>query len=256
MKYILTLFISLVIAATMQAQPVTNLPLGRAFKPEKPFIQLKDQPKIYADTVRFLADMRHDIMVAGGKQYDTKDVLRYSDGKGTYLWHKDEFIKCTYDGKIRAYRAYYEYVSSSTSGGFTYYTPHTAMKYILEDSATGRLSEVEYKTLRNWIPANAPGSRFLDMYKRGKRRNTLIFLGGAATMLGGFILVGKSINMDGAPADRMATSGAVLIGGGVVGTLWGFFGGGVNKFKLPRAVAEYNGMDPYGIDADYRPGGY
>lgn len=256
MKYILTLLLCIVIAAKMQAQPVTNLPLGRTFKPEKPFIQLKDQPKVYADTVRFLADMRHDIMVAGGKQYDTKDVIRYSDGKGTYLWHKDEFIKCTYDGKIRAYRAYYEYVSSSTSGGFTYYTPHTSMKYILEDSATGRVSEVDYKTLRNWIPANAPGSGFLDMYKRGKRRNTLIFVGGLASIIGGFVLVASTVNSEGSSPDPLVISGVALLGGGVVGTFWGFFGGAVNGFKLPRAVAEYNGMDPYGIDADYRPGGY
>lgn len=231
-----------------QSQPTGALQLGRFYQPERPFIQLTGTPKLYVDTVIYKSNLRHNVLVAGGKEYDIEAVSGYCNGVSSFIKYKDEFIKRTYDGKIRAYRMTIESMSTSTSGGMKISTPTTYIKYVLEDSATGRISEVDYKTLRDWIPANTSARNFLDSYKSVKRKNSLILVGGLVTMIGGLVLVGSAVNYEGTFADRLATGGAVLIGGGVVGTFWGFLGGGANSVKLRRAVAEYNGMDPYGVD--------
>jgi len=270
MKYILSFLLSFAVAGALQAQPVAATHLGRNAQPEKPFVTLTGQPRLYVDSLKFISGKKHDKIWAGGKEYDLKEVAGYSDGRYTFIKYEGDFLKRNYEGKINSYRVFKEvsasnisvpsndrFRSPSTRSGFVpnsdnfrSSSPRTVLKFILEDSATGRLAEMDYKTLRDWIPRNSPASASLDKYKRVRTRNVLIMTGGLATIIGGFVLLGTSVMSDGASSDALATAGGVLCAGGVVGVVWGIGGNVFNRKRLREAVAEYNGVDAYDYDGD------
>lgn len=247
------LILAFACAGKIHAQAVLASHLGRNAQPEKPFVKLSGQPRLYVDSLKFISGKKRDKIWAGGKEYELKEVVGYSDGRYTFLKYDGEYLKRNYEGKINSYRIYKEYTSmnvDANSRNFGRTSNHTVLKFILEDSATGRVEEMNYRTLRDWIPRNSPASASLDKYKRARTRNILISAGGLATIIGGFVLLGTSVMSDGPSSDGLATAGGVLCAGGVVGIVWGIGGNVFNRKRLREAVAEYNGVDAYDYDGD------
>lgn len=248
------LILAFACAGKIHAQPVWASHLGRNAQPEKPFVKLTGQPRFYVDTLSFISGKKRDKIWVGGKEYELKDVVGYSDGRYTFLKYDGEFLKRNYEGKINSYRLYREYTSmngyGSGSRNFGTTSTHTVLKFILEDSATGKVAEMKYRTLRDWIPRNTPAGDMLAKYKRTRTKITIGAYTGVGLLFTGLGFLGASVMAPEAKAKRLeTTSVAMLVGGGGL-MLGSYISIPFNRKRMREALAIHNGVDAYDYDGD------
>lgn len=253
MKYILFLFLSIAVAGTVHAQHLASH-LGRNVSPEKPFVRLKGQPPIYVDAITFVSGVRRDKIRAGDKEYELKEVASYSDGRYTFLKYKGEFIKRNYEGKINAYRIFKEVTTMNGYGSgpdkFKAPSTYTVLKFVLEDSATGRVGEMKYQTLHDWIPRNTPAGDILAKYKRTRTKIAIAAYGGLGVLFTGLGFLGASVMASDAKAKKLETTGIAMLAGGGGLMLGAYISIPLNKRRMGEALATYNGVDAYDYDGD------
>lgn len=253
MKYILFLTLSLAVAGALQAQPVA-FHLGRNAIPEKPFVRLKGQPRSYVDSLKFISGKKHDKIWAGGKEYDLKEVAGYSDGRYTFIKYEGDFLKRNYEGKINVYRFYREYTTvngyGSGPGKFGTTSEHTVLKFILEDSVTGKVAEMNYRTLHDWIPRNTPAGNILAKYKRTRTKISIGAFGGLGVLFTGLGFLGASVMAPDAKAKKLETTGVVMLAGGGGLMLGSYISIPFNRKRMREALATHNGVDAYDYDGD------
>jgi hypothetical protein len=248
------LILAFACAGKIHAQAVLATHLGRNAQPEKPFVKLTGQPRLYVDSLKFISGKKRDKIWAGGKEYDLKEVAGYSDGRYTFIKYEGDFLKRNYEGKINSYRFYREFTTmngySSGPGQFGGTSNHSVLKFILEDSATGKVAEMNYRTLRDWIPRNTPAGNILAKYKRTRTRISIGAYTGAAVLFTGLGVLGASVLAPEAKAKRLeTTSVAMLVGGGGL-MLGSYISIPFNRKRMREALAIHNGVDAYDYDGD------
>ncbi|PQJ09751.1 hypothetical protein CJD36_017635 [Flavipsychrobacter stenotrophus] len=209
----------------------------------KPYITTINTGKIEAGEVK-TADT---VIIADNQRYPRSLVTGYSDGKTEYVHvvkPTNDFAKKVYSGRIDVY----QFVLRNTvitpvngiGGGSHRIDKETSNIMYMSTPASPAIMLINYKDLKQIIPAEHPANEWLVKYNKCARSQHALRCTYAGAMAAG--LIGLAINSKKNDVAVNAISGS-LTGIGLVGWIAIGFSKENNKFKLQKAIAVYNGAD-------------
>ncbi len=211
-------------------------------KPLKPYITTIDKGKVEANEVKVVDTS----IIADNQSYSKKKIIAYSDGTTEYASISEpvtDFARKVYSGRIDVYQ-YVLHITIITptnepGGAHRIDNLKSNIMYMCTP-ASPAVMLINYKDLKQIIPADHPANEWLAKYKQAEKTQHKFRRSYAGVIAVG--LLGLAINSQKNDPTINAISGS-LTGLGCIGWVAVGINQEKNKFNLQRAIAVYNGVD-------------
>ena len=251
---------------TKVPEPFVKLKNGTTIKAEAVTHAENETKEEHIGKVKMYGTKFRPRMIADGKEYKATEVAAFSDGNASFTnLGERNFAFRTGDGAINTYVSFGKwdpfggYDKSLRTFNIAYQLSGPGLKdlaalrvrgkhgklvrpnmhFYIQKGEDNKAEKFCYKSLKEMIPANAPGYSWLTKFNHTRLFSSIAAVAGFGMFIAGNNLVAAANNKT--PTDNgMATTGSVIAiaGGGI--TVTSLIIKNYNHRKLNKALYEYN----------------